>query len=44
MLPLSLEVLLQLHQLMWCHGEPLVRQLAFMLLQKLAAQPTTLYR
>jgi hypothetical protein len=44
MLPLSLEVLLQLHQLMWCHGEPQLRQLAFMLLQKLGAQPPTLYR
>lgn len=29
---------------MWRHGEPTVRQLAFMLLQKLAGQPATLYR
>jgi len=43
-LPLSLAVLCGVHGLMWHHGEPPVRQLAFMLLQKLAGQPPTLYR
>jgi hypothetical protein len=42
--PVSLDVLLALHELMWSHGEPAVRQLSFMLLQKLAGQPATLYR
>jgi hypothetical protein len=43
-LPVSLGVLLGLHELMWIHREPVVRQLAFMLLQRLAGQPATLYR
>jgi hypothetical protein len=43
-LPVSMETLLSLQQLMWGHEEPAVRQLAFMLLQKLAGQPATLYR
>jgi hypothetical protein len=40
----SMAALLQLQQLMWRHEEPAVRQLAFMLLQKLAGQPATLFR
>jgi hypothetical protein len=43
-LPVSVEMLLSLQQLMWRHEEPAVRQLSFMLLQKLAGQPATLYR
>jgi hypothetical protein len=43
-LPVSVEALLSLQQLMWRHDEPAVRQLSFMLLQKLAGQPATLYR
>jgi hypothetical protein len=38
------EVVTRLHALLGCHGDPLLRQLAFMLLQRVAGQPATLYR
>jgi len=42
--PVSVEAVLRLHRLLGCHGDPQLRQLAFMLLQRAAGQPATLYR
>ena len=41
---MSVELVVAVQQLMMEHDQPAVRQLAFMLLQKLAGQPATLYR
>eukprot|EP00879_Flechtneria_rotunda_P028850 GHRR01031082.1.p1 GENE.GHRR01031082.1~~GHRR01031082.1.p1 ORF type:complete len:966 (+),score=503.48 GHRR01031082.1:166-3063(+) len=43
-LPVSADVLLAVHRLVCSHDEPAVRQLVFMLLQKLAGAAATLYR
>ncbi|KAI8462736.1 MAG: hypothetical protein J3K34DRAFT_527522 [Monoraphidium minutum] len=42
--PVSADVVAALTQLLGCHGDPALRQLAFMLLQRVAGQPATLYR
>jgi hypothetical protein len=40
----SVDVVTALYQLLGCHGDPALRQLAFMALQRVAGQPATLYR